>query len=340
MASVVERQGGLLTRREQLLALFDEHVITLRVLARRFTGADRLKDLPTAMNPDWRSTQDWYDALWLYELLGIKVSKYPGILENGTAAEYATPKLFARRVSSMMLMIPARNATSWYHRWRPLVTADVEIDPRYVAFRTMHDWVVLCAKVLAERGDAFDDRDSGDGTMDEKPRERQDPFECELPAEAGPDEEPVGRSCGNPRERLVGGRTASRWDPNFLEPEWRDVERPWAAIRYQHLQGLQLLMELRYGALREQCDPRLAQLELLRPEIFREYVAGILEQGADTARRQAWLQRPIEDVRCDPRFIAHRCGFDSQMILHMVRQAKDTKLRFIVDGQEVIWDPR
>src|ERR1017187_6818491 len=154
MASVVGRQGGLLTRRDLLLSSFDDHIITLRVLARRFTGADRLKDLPTAMNPDWRSTQDWYDALWLYELLGIKVSKYPGILENGTAAEYATPKLFARRVSSMMLMIPARNATSWYHRWRALVTADVEIDPRYGAVRTMHDWGGLCAKVLAERGDA------------------------------------------------------------------------------------------------------------------------------------------------------------------------------------------
>src|ERR1035438_210092 len=122
MASVVERQGGLLTRREQLLALFDEHVITLRVLARRFTGADRLKDLPTAMNPDWRSTQDWYDALWLYELLGIKVSKYPGIEENGAAAEYATPRLFAHRVSSTMLTTEERNRSIWYNQWRALVT--------------------------------------------------------------------------------------------------------------------------------------------------------------------------------------------------------------------------
>ena len=329
-----------MTSWELLVASFDAHIITLRILSRRFTGADRLKDLPTAMNPDWRSAQNWYDSLWLYELLGIKVSKYPGILENGAAAEYATPKLFAHRVSSTMLTTEGRNQTAWYNQWRALVAADVEIDPRYVAFRTMHDWVVLCSKVLAERGEAFDDREIQDGAMDEKPRERQDPFECELPAEAVPDAAPIEMSCGNPRERLVGGRASSRWGPNFLEPEWCDVQRPWAAIRYQHLQGLQLPMELRYGALREQSDPRLAQLELLEPEIFREYVAGILEQGADTARSQAWLQRPIEDVRCDPRFIAHRCGFDSQMILHMVRQAKDTELRFIVDGQEITWEDR
>jgi hypothetical protein len=82
----------------------------------------------------------------------------------------------------------------------------------------------------------------------------------------------------------------------------------------------------------------LAQLELLEPEIFREYVAGMLDQGADTARSQAWRARSAVDVRCDPRFIAHRCGFDSQMVLHMVRQTKDTKLRFMVDGQEVIWE--
>ena len=116
------------------------------------------------------------------------------------------------------------------------------------------------------------------------------------------------------------------------------MQRPWAAIRHQHLQGLQLPMELQYGALREQSDPRLAQLELLEPETFREYVAEILVREGDVARSQAWRERPVEDVRCDPRFIAHRCGFDSQMILHMARQTKDAKLRFMVDGQEVIWE--
>ena len=246
-----------MTRRELLLDSFDEHVLTLRILSRRFTGADRLKDLPTAMNPDWRSAQNWYDSLWLYELLGIRVSKYPGILENGAAAEYATPKLFAHRVSSTMYSTEDRNRTVWYYQWRALVIADIEIDPRYVAFRTMHDWLILCAKVLAERGDSYDDREIQDVVMDERPGERVDPFKRELSPEAGPDEVAIGMSCGNPRERLVGGRASSQWDPTFLEPEWSDVKRPWAAIRYQHWLGLQLPMELQYGALREQSDPSL-----------------------------------------------------------------------------------
>src|ERR1035441_5184195 len=185
MASVVERQGGLLTRRDLLLSSFDAHIITLRILSRRFTGADRLRKLPMAMNPDWRAMQNWDDSGWVYELLGIRVSKYPGILENGAAAEYATPKLFAQRTASTMYSTEERNRTIWYYQWRALVTADVAIDPRYVAFRTMHDWVVLCAKVLAERGDAFDDRDIQDGVVGEKPKERVDPLRCELPPQIG-----------------------------------------------------------------------------------------------------------------------------------------------------------
>ena len=82
----------------------------------------------------------------------------------------------------------------------------------------------------------------------------------------------------------------------------------------------------------------MAQLELLEPEIFREYVAEMLARGDDPARRQAWLQRSAEDVRSDPRFVAHKCGFDSQMILHMASQANNAKLRFMVEGQEVIWE--
>ena len=308
-----------MTRREELLASFDEHIVTLRILSRRFTGADTFWDLTTAVNPDWRSTQGWYDALWLFELLGIKACKYPGVLENGGVAEYATPKNFARSVSSMMLMIPVRSGTSWYHRWRALPTSEVELDPRYVMFRTMHDWVVLCAKVLAERGDAFDDQDLRDSVMDEKPKERVDPFKCELPQ----DGENIGLTCGNPREQLVGGRSSNHWDPDFLEPEWLEVKRPWAAIRYQHYCGLQLPIELQDGALREQSDPRLAQLELMEPDVFRAYVAAVLASSDDVARSQAWRTRSAEDVRSDPRFIAHKCGFDSQMILHMVGWTPD-----------------
>ena len=331
-----------MTRRELLLASFDDHIITLRILARRYLGADRIEDLTSVLNPDWRSVRNWYNSLWLFELQGIKVSGYPDILENAATTEYATPRNFARRAASVMFLAPDRNRTIWHMRWNALPTSEVELDPRFVAFRTILDWIVLSAKVLAEKGDAFDDQETG--VMGWEPRERVDPFNCELPQEAGPDEVPIEMSCGSPREQLVGGRSSNHWDPNFLEPEWRNVKRPWAAIRYQHHCGLLLPMELRYGALREQSDPRLAQLELLQPEIFRAYIAGVLASGDDVGRSQAWRARSAEDVRCDPRFVAHQCGFDSQMILHIAREAMkgsepestEPNLEFILDGPEIV----
>ena len=132
---------------------FWPHIITLRILSRCYFGADRLADLPALMNPDWRSTPK---GLWLYELLGIHATKYPAVLESEAAAEYATPKRFANRVASRMLSTEDVMRNLWYLQWRALVTADVERDPRYVAYRTMHDWIVLCAKVLAERCAAAD----------------------------------------------------------------------------------------------------------------------------------------------------------------------------------------
>lgn len=65
-------------------------------------------------------------------------------------------------------------------------------------------------------------------------------------------------------------------------------------------------MELEYGAPRDQDDPRLAQLELLQPKVFAAYVAGILdlERAGDVARGHAWRDRPVDNVRCDPRHVA------------------------------------
>jgi hypothetical protein len=186
--------------------------------------------------------------------------------------------------------------------------ATIEHDPRYVAFRTMHDWVVLCAKVLAERGDTFDDHEIADGEADWEPEARDDPFKRELPAEAGPDEGPIAISCGNPRHRLLEGRFRNEWDPDFEQPQWRDVKRPWAAMRHFHFVGSRLTEQLQYGALRDTHDPRIAQLELLTPGVFAAW--------------QQWQHGvEIEDVGRDPRFIAHKCGFDSQMILHTAGKA-------------------
>jgi hypothetical protein len=296
-----------MTRRELLLSSFDEHIILLRILARRFIGTDRVEDLIPMLSPDWQTVQTWYDSLWLFELQGIKACKYPGILENGTTADYATPKQFGRIAASIMFLSANRMRTQWHVTWRDMPPATIEGDPRYVAFRTMHDWIILCARVLAERGDAFDDGEIADDEPDWEPGKRDDPFKRELPAEAGPDEVPIAISCGNPRYRLLGGRFRNDWDPDFVQPQWRDVKRPWAAIRHFHFEGSRLTEQLQYGALRDTHDPRIAQLELLTPEVFAAW--------------QQWQHGvELENVGRDPRFVAHKCGFDSQMILHMARE--------------------
>jgi hypothetical protein len=118
----------------------------------------------------------------------------------------------------------------------------------------------------------------------------------------------------------VGGRSASRWDAGFAALEWREVERPWDALYHFHWRGLMLPTELRYGALRGHDDPRLASLELLNPESFTAYVADLIIRD-DRSLSLAWRQRPVEDVLRDPRFIAHKCGFDSQMILYIASRA-------------------
>jgi hypothetical protein len=306
-----------LTRRKVLLEWLDDYVVNLRILSQRHLGADRIEDQTDLLFLDWRMV-NWYDSLWLFELEGIRASRYPGVLDTGNAAEYATPQRFARLASGVMFCAPHRNRTPWTIWWRRLPNSAIELDPRYVAFRTIHDWIVLSARVLVERASCLEDREL-ESCDDGPAKGRRDPFTQPIRAE---DEygEPFGMLCGNLRERLVGGRGANRWDPSYIVPNWQDVQRPWAAIRCLHYRGLLLPMELQYGALQGKGDPRLANLELLRPEVFAAYVADVLAEGDEGVSR-AWRSRSVEDVRHDPRFIAHKCGFDTQMILHMARKA-------------------
>ena len=276
-------------QKQTLLGMFDEYVLTLRILAGRFLGADRIEDLPELPASDWRKAR-WYDSLWLFELAGIRASGYPAVFDNAASAVYATPEQFIRLA-----------------RWEA-PPAGIALDPRYVAFRTIHDWIVLNAKLL--------DDASADSSY-------PNPFEEPLPVDS-PDG-PIGLTCGNPLRRLHRGLPKTG-DDNYLVPDWRDVQDHFAAIRYFHYRGLLLPEELRYGALRETPDPRLTQLELLRPEVFAAYVSGVLWKRLDDGSLPQWRTRPVEDIERDPRFIAHRCGFDREMILYIA--SKDVEEEF------------
>src|ERR1035441_8965490 len=71
-----------LTRRKVLLEWLDDYVVNLRILSQRHLGADRIEDQTDLLFLDWRMV-NWYDSLWLFELEGIRASRYPGVLDTG-----------------------------------------------------------------------------------------------------------------------------------------------------------------------------------------------------------------------------------------------------------------
>jgi len=218
---------------ELLLGTFDDYIRTLRLLTRKYLGSDRLEDLPWQLEPDWRFVEDWFTGLCLFELLGIRASGYPAVFNNGGEAEYATPLSF---VQSMTSLTVERTAV----KWLMAPPAAVELDPRYVAFRTIHDWIILNAKILAEKNP-----DQARVKPDDV-----DPFEQNLPAEVGDE-----LSCGNPRDSLLRGGSVE-WNLNHFEPEWQCVTDPFWTARFFFHDGMLLTDRLRYGALRDGNDPR------------------------------------------------------------------------------------
>ena len=99
---------------------------------------------------DWK-TINWYDSLWLFELEGIKASGYPGVFGAGNATEFCTPAKFVEFASRATASALECDQAAWCAAWRAAPISNIELDPRYVAFRTIHDWIILCARVLAER---------------------------------------------------------------------------------------------------------------------------------------------------------------------------------------------
>ena len=307
-----------MTSRESLMAWLDDYVLNLRILSQRYLEADCIEQRAALLAPDWL-TINWYDSLWLFELEGIKASGYPEVLDAGNVAEYCTTSKFAEFASRVALNAADSDQAAWNTAWPQLPISVIELDPRFVAFRTIHDWIVLSARVLADRSDCLEDLERESYSNDRTTKERRAPFTRPIQTE-DEDGEPVGLLCGNLRERLVGGRASYIGEPGYLIPDWRQVQRPWEALRYFHCRGLILPMEFRYGPLREQTDPRLARFELLRPEVFSTYVSEVLAKDQPELS-EAWRDRPAEDVRHDPRFMAHKCGFDTQIILHIAREA-------------------
>ena len=312
------------TKRD-VVGLLDFYVQNLRILDRRFENSVLPEEM-FCLPEEWSVEDHGHHSLYNFDLAGIKASGYPKVFYKPESAVFATPQTFVEFVAGSL-----KNSVEGAflaQRWRILPAETIALDPRYVAFRTAHDWVALHALILAE-DNAFGSEDVLDLS------ERIDPFQVELPYD-DPDE-PAGLIAGNPLT-LADCGFRNRWDPNYAAPAWHEVNDHIDAIHYFHYCGTFLRQQLRgwphTGA--EDHDPRLLRLELLKPKGFADYVATRLMAGQGATVIDAWRNRPPEQVERDPRFIAHKCAFDHDMILRMARPTEWKRPR--AEALEIVKD--
>ena len=127
---------------------------------------------------------------------------------------------------------------------------------------------------------------------------RPDAFHVELPFDV-----PGGTARlidGNPLI-LADGGFRNRWNPSYAEP-WHDVADQIEAIHYFHFRGTILARQLR-------------GVPTIDPEKLADVVAVQVAGDCNVTAFRAWQDRPAEEIERDPRFIAHKCAFNRNMLL-------------------------
>jgi hypothetical protein len=280
------------TKRD-VVELLDFYVWNLRILARRSGGPDPAEEelcLPAKRSIEKCGRHPLYD----FDLAGIKASGYPEVFDRPASAIYATPRRFLKFVADALKDKARKSAEGAFlvREWLRLPAETIALDPRYVAFRTAHDWVVLHAKVLAQ-----DKAASGQALNLSGP---PDAFHVELPFDVP--YETAALIAGNPLI-LANGGFRNRWDPDYAEP-WHQVRDPIEAIHYFHFRGTTLPQELRGGPG-------------INPKGLADLVAIQITRDGNVIASHAWRGWPPEDVERDPRFIAHKCAFNRGMVPRM-----------------------
>ena len=272
------------------VALLDFHVWNLRILARR-PGAPDPPEKEWCLPAAWSSENRGHQSLYDFDLAGIKASGYPEVFNKPASAEYATPQQFLQFIASALEESVA--GACLRRQWQSLPSEAILLDPRYVAFRTSHDWIILHAKAMAE------DHTTAGRVLDLS--NRPDPFHVKLPIDVPHELTTV--NADNPLH-LADGGFQNQWDPNYAEP-WRRVRDRIGAIHYFHFRATALLQKLRGGL-----DLRgLA------------YVIA-MQIARDAAECPVWRGKPREKVERDPRFIAHKCAFDRGMVVATARNER------------------
>jgi hypothetical protein len=278
-----------------LVRWFGEYVWDLRILSRRFDYAHQDADL-SLLAPDWRDALCDRHALWPFDLMGVRASGYPGVFDRPGTAEYCTWEKFVTTVIGCLRRSTVSDLSSWERQWQSLAADDVESDPRYVAFRAVHDWVVLNARIL------------GTAPLSAEDSVHDDPASCENPSveELPPDppDEPIGLIAGDPLVHMHHRGFPLQATPDSISLESNQVQDPGEAIAGFHHRGA-----FRAFAFLSLEHPLKA--ELMTP-------AGFLSHNEDVLKSiPLWHERPEDVIEQDPRYVAYRCGWDRLIITHL-----------------------
>ena len=280
---------------ESLVRWFGEYVWDLRILARRFDYAHQDADL-SLLAPDWRDALYDRHALWPVDLMAIRASGYPGVFDNPGTAEYCTCEKFVTTVLGCLRRHTISDLSSWQRQWQASAAAAVVSDPRYIAFRAVHDWVVLNARTPGTEPSRAEDG------VQNGPASRADPFAEELPEDSS--DEPIGLIAGDPLVHMQHCGFPRQATADSISLEWNEVQDPSEAIASFHHRGAF------YGfAFRSLEHPLKA--ELMTPAGFLFHNAHVVKDAPQ------WHQRPVDEIEQDPRYIAYRCGWDRLLIQHL-----------------------
>jgi hypothetical protein len=175
--------------------------------------------------------------------------------------------------------------------------ADVVVsDPRYIAFRAIHDWVVLNARTSGTAPLSTEE------SVEADPASRVDPFAKELPPD--PPDDPIGIIAGDPLVRMHHRGFPGQATADSISLEWNEVQDRVQAIDSFHHRGAFYAF-----AFRSLEHPLKA--ELMTPVGFLSHNEHVLN-GIP-----GWHERPVDVIEQDPRYIAYRCGWDRLIIQHV-----------------------
>ena len=264
---------------EWLVRWFGEYVWDLRILSRRFDYAHQDADL-SLLAPDWRDALRDRHALWPFDLMGVRASGYPGVFDQPRSAEYCTWEKFVTTVIGCLRRSTISDLSSWERQWQSFAADVVVSDPRYIAFRAVHDWVVLNARILGTEALGTEEG------VQNGPASREDPFAEGLPAD--PPDEPTGLIAGDPLVHMHARGFPMRPTPDSIAPEWREVQDPEDALTSFHHRGAIC------GFARLSLEPP-RKAELMTPAGFLSHHAHVLKDIPQ------WHERPEDVIEKDPR---------------------------------------